>query len=133
MNFPLCIIERGRVKALVTAVMLSIFLDPSTTLAQNSRAPIDLITQLLPVETIGECVSRVRSGFQKAGYGNIVDEPSSNGVKGVMPSGDFAGTISMANCSAVSNAFFVSIASSSSNESAATVQNNRLLAAIFQR
>lgn len=92
--------------------------------------PIDAIEQIIPVQ-INECKSRVRNGFSRAGYANIQDIETQNGVKGEMLSGDNAGVSSSVICIFNNNASTIVI--TSAGGSAAFVpqsQTNRLLSAI---
>ena len=94
--------------------------------------PIDLfVTTFSGVQTADECMTRVQTGFSKAGYTNIAVVPNT-GIKGVIQSGDNAGVTSMATCfpgSAVILAL-TSAGTSSLGEAAPNAQNSRLLAAI---
>jgi hypothetical protein len=105
----------------------------SGTAFAQSAPPIDLfVTAFFGVETTDQCVARVRTGFSRAGYSNIADEPTASGVKGVMRNGDTAGVSSMVSCIA-GGGISIAIASagaSSLGDSGPLTQNNRLRAAI---
>ena len=124
--------------ALKAALILVVtqLLPPSAIAQPALPIPIDVLTTaIFDVTAMDQCMARVRQGFTKAGYTNIVVEPNNNGVKGLMPSGENAGVVSMATCVA-QTAFTLVIASAGrsagSGEFAPNSQNSRLMAAILR-
>jgi hypothetical protein len=122
--------------AVVTAALISLaaFVASPPGFAQPAARslPIDLfVTTFLGVQTADECMTRVQTGFSKAGYTNITLVPNT-GVRGVILSGDNAGVTSMATCFPASAVILAltSAGTSSLGEAAPNAQNSRLLAAI---
>jgi hypothetical protein len=118
-------------------VAVAALLLPSAAFAQ-SPPPIDVLVLgsfITDVQTIDQCISRLRQGFVKAGFSNITAEPNNNGVKGVMLGGDNAGVSSVATCQG-GPVFTVILASAGSSAGAGqfapNTQNSRLIAAIRQ-
>ena len=114
-----------------TALLLS-----SIAFAQDAASqppPIDiLVTAFFGVETTDDCLSRVRLGFDKAGYANIT-QPSADVIAGVMLNGDNAGVSSTVQCftGGQISLGLASAGTSSLGDVAPQTQNSRLLNAII--
>ena len=119
----------NRARSTLSVILAAALLLSAAALAQQAPQIDLLVTAFFGVQTMDDCKSRVRAGFQKAGYSNITEQAGDT-VKGQMLKGDNAGISSMVACSLSGSMAVLSLASAGGGEGAPNSQNSRLMAAI---